>query len=604
MMSMRLTCAAHIRLLIAGLALAVPSLAAPTPAAAPPKVLRVAFAVAETGFDPVQIADGYSLTVTAHIFEPLLHYDHLARPVRLEPLTAAAMPEPSPDFTTWTIRLTPGIRFADDPAFKGVQRELVAQDYLYSIERYADPALKSAFWSEVQGLGIRGLAALRQRALDTKRPFEYDRPIEGLSALDRYTLQIRLEAPRPRIGEALATLPAVAREVVEAYGDRIMEHPVGSGPFRLGQWRRSSLIVLERNPDYRPVTYRAEPAADDAEGQALLARFRGRRLPMVDRVEISIVEADQPRWLSFVEGRFDQLAVPSEFITLAIPGGQLAPYLGKRGIRAEVVLSQAVAYVFFNMRDPLVGGYAADRIALRRAIGLAMNVPRNIALVRGGQAIVAQSPIAAQLSGYDPNFRSEMGEYDPARAKALLDLYGYVDRTGDGWRERPDGSPLVIEMATQSDQTSRQLDELMKRDMDAIGLRIAFRTAQWPENLKAARAGRLMVWSLSYGAVAPDGLQAIGRLRGGSGFNLSGFDLPAMDALYDRLLALPDGPEREALFDEAKRLAVAYMPEKTTVHRMFTDLTQPWLHGYRRPLFWSDWYQMVDVDDTAAPRGH
>jgi ABC-type transport system substrate-binding protein len=231
-----------------------------------------------------------------------------------------------------------------------------------------------------------------------------------------------------------------------------------------------------------------------------------------------------------------------------------------------------------------------------------MDVPRQIDLLRGGQALVAHSPIAAQLSGYDPEFRSEMGEYDPARAKALLDTYGYVDRDGDGWREQPDGRPLVLEVATETDQLSRRYDDLMRRDMGAIGVRVVFRPAQWPENAKAARAGKLMIWQLGYYAGASDGLQALVRLYGpaAGGFNASRFRLPTMDALYERLLALPDGPERMALFDEAKRLAVAWMPEKTTVHRIATDLTQPWLLGYRRPVFWSDWYDRVDIEPAPA----
>src|SRR3954449_3158275 len=87
-------------------------------AAAGEKVLRYAFSVAETGFDPAQISDIYSRIVTAHIFESMLSYDHLARPFKLKPSVAAEMPEVSEDFRTFTFRLRPGIHFADDPAFK------------------------------------------------------------------------------------------------------------------------------------------------------------------------------------------------------------------------------------------------------------------------------------------------------------------------------------------------------------------------------------------------------------------------------------------------------------------------------------------------------
>ena len=105
---------------------AAAALAAPAmEGAGAPRVLRYSFLAAETGFDPAQLSDLYSRTVTAHIFDGLYHYDHLARPVVVKPNTADGMPQVSEDFRTWTIRIKPGIYFADDPAFKGKKRELV-----------------------------------------------------------------------------------------------------------------------------------------------------------------------------------------------------------------------------------------------------------------------------------------------------------------------------------------------------------------------------------------------------------------------------------------------------------------------------------------------
>jgi ABC-type transport system substrate-binding protein len=240
-------------------------------------VLRYAFEVAETSFDPVRIDDLYSRTVTPHIFESPYKFDHLARPVKIKPLTAEGMPQHSDDFRSWTVRIRPGIYFADDPAFKGRKHELVAQDYVYSFKRFADPANKSPAWPGVEQEHLIGLAALRQQALDQKKPLDYDREIEGVRALDRYTLQFKLEEPRPRFVETLLAgsdlYGAVAREVVEYYGDDVDAHPVGTGPFRLAQWRRSSLIVLERNPTSASAL-RRRAGPDDAEGQALAARFR------------------------------------------------------------------------------------------------------------------------------------------------------------------------------------------------------------------------------------------------------------------------------------------------------------------------------------------
>ena len=98
----------------------------------PNKVLRVAFPIAETGFDPQAAGDFYSNSVNRVIFDTLYRYDYLARPHKLIPNTAVAMPEISPDGKIWTIRVKPGIYFADDPVFKGKRRELTAADYVYA----------------------------------------------------------------------------------------------------------------------------------------------------------------------------------------------------------------------------------------------------------------------------------------------------------------------------------------------------------------------------------------------------------------------------------------------------------------------------------------
>jgi ABC-type transport system substrate-binding protein len=591
---------------VLGLALAAPA------AAQDRKVLHLAFRSAETGFDPAMISDIYSRTVTPHIFEGLYQYDHLARPAKIKPLIAAAMPESSPDFKTWTIRLRSGIYFANDPAFKGAKREVVAQDFVYALQRIADPANKSQLWGWIESVGFVGLAEARRAALDAKQPFDYDRPIEGVFAPDRTTIRFTLKEPRPRFIETIAgsdLLGAQAREVVEFYGDKIAEHPVGSGPFRLKQWRRSSLIVLERNPEYREVPYDAEPAPDDAEGQAILARLKGRRLPLVDEVRVAIVEEAQPYWLSFLNAQIDSTsgltgAVPGEFVAQAMPGGKIAPNLAKRGVQGARVVASSVGLMYFNMEDPVVGGYTPDKVALRRAISLAQDIEREIRIVRRGLAIPAQSPVSPGTTGYDPAFKSENSEYDPARAKALLDLFGYVDRDGDGWRDQPDGKPLVIVRSTQPESVNREFDTLWKKNLEAIGIRTTFNIGKWAEQLKSARAGKLQVWSLASSAAALDGQSAFMRYHGpqAAGQNLARFRNAEFDAIYERMQTMPNGPERDALFVQLKKIAVAYMPYRSTVHPISTDLWHPWVIGFRRPLFWQDWWQYVDVDLSRKPK--
>jgi ABC-type transport system substrate-binding protein len=577
---------------------------APSKGAAVPKTFRWAFNAAETGFDPAQINDLYSNYVVSHVFEAPLQFDFLARPPVMRPRTAVEMPEVSADFREFTVRIKPGIYFQDDPAFNGKKRELVAQDYVYQLKRVADPKWKSPQWPTVESTHVTGLAELRKQAQQPGVKFDYDREIDGIRALDRYTFRVRLDEPNPRFAELFTDarpFGAVAREIVEAYDKEIMGKPVGTGPFKLVSWKRGSSIVLERNPGFRDEFYDAQPAPDDERGKAILERLKGRKLPMVDRVEISVINESQPRWLSFLNAQQDTVNVPLEFVTLAAPNGKIAPALERRGIQLERVLNPDVAMTFFNMDNPVVGGYTPEKVALRRAISLGYNTDEEIRLIRRGSMIPAQSQVPPMTSGYDPLFTSEMGTFDRARAKALLDTYGYVDRDGDGWREQPDGSPLVLEIATETSQIDRAFNELWKRQLDALGVQVKFIQNQWPENLKNARAGKLMIWTLGNTASSPDSdaFLAFGWSKNIGSSNFARFVRPDYDRLYDQQRQMPDGPERDSVIREMKRMFVAWTPYKIHGHRFSNDVSHPWLIGYRRHPFARDFFKHIDIDEAA-----
>jgi ABC-type transport system substrate-binding protein len=571
------------------------------------KVLRYAFRIAETGFDPAQLSDLYSRILTAHIFDALYSYDYLARPAKIRPNVADGMPLVEDNYRTYTVRIKPGIYFADDPAFQGRKRELVAQDFVYSFKRIFDPRNKSPSVSSLENEKMLGLSELRREALKPGGSFNYDHEVEGVRALDRYTIRFRLAEPRPRFVHNLAdpgVWGAVAREVVEKYGDKIMEHPVGTGPYRLQQWVRSSKITLERNPNFREAYYEAEPAAQDAASQAIYQRMKGKRLPMVDRVVVSIIEENQPRWLAFLGGEQDLLdRLPEQYAYQAIPNNRLAPNLQKKGITMERVPASDVTLSYFAMEHPVVGGYTPDKVALRRAIALAYNASEEVRLPRRNQAIVAQGVIPPLNYGYEPGFKSEMGEFDRARAVALLDMYGYVDRDGDGWRDLPNGQPLVLEYATQPDAASRELSEIWRKNMSAVHIKIEFKVAKWPENLKASRAGKLMMWGVAWSG-GPDGqgFLQLGYSPSKGQANHARFVHPGFDRLFERMQDLPDGPQRLGLMQEATKILLAYMPYKASAHRYITDMSQPWLIGYRRHPVMREFWHYVDIDQAKLLR--
>lgn len=583
---------------------ALPALGAPRAPGGAGKALRIAFRSPETTLDPTQTnSDGNTIGLLSNIFESPLGYDYLARPVKLRLATAAAMPEVSADGKVFTVRLKPGIFFSDDPVFKGRRRELTAQDHVYAVKRFYDPRWNSSDLYIFETLKLPGLSELREKAIKSRKPFDYDTEVEGIRALDRYTFRVTLGEPDPRFIYRLADpvmMGAMAREVVEAYADDVGAHPVGTGPFRLKSWRRGSRLEFERSPSWRGEVYDGTPA-DDPLAQEIAALLKGRRLPLVERVVVDIVEEEQPRWLAFLEGSHDVLEVPGGYRTLAGPGGpnrKLAPFLAKRGIRMQTQLQPDMVMSFFYMEHPLVGGYTPEKVALRRAIGLAFDGGSYARQIFGGFSMPAQSTVPPHCSGYEAAYKSEMSDYDPAKARALLDTYGYVDRNGDGWREQPNGEPLVLVRSSNTNLRDRRINEEWKRSMDAIGLRIEFEPASWPELLKKSRAGTMMMWGYQWSAGSPDGGFFLGIAYGpnASEANDPRFSLPAFDRLYERQRALPDGPERDAVMRQAKNLLVAYMPFKVHVHNVLPDLLHPWVKGYWRHPFMREPWSYVDVE--------
>ncbi|HEX4523488.1 MAG TPA: ABC transporter substrate-binding protein [Casimicrobiaceae bacterium] len=584
--------------LAACLSLAVAAAFVPAHAADSAKVLRVAIPVAETGFDPQAVGDSYSNYVNRTIFDPLYKYDYLSRPFKLVPNTATALPEISADRLTWTMRVRPGIYFADDPVFKGRRRELIAADYVYAIKRALDPAMRSNSSGLYEGRFV-GADAIVAKAKQTGK-FDYDAPVEGLQAIDRYTLRFKLNFPDAELLSNLTVSgsAAVAREVVEAYGDSngwTMANPVGTGPYRLKEWRRGQRIVLEANPGFREEIY---PAGSDQADRALVHKLAGRKIPMIGLIEISVIEEANPRLLSFEQDRQDYLLVPPELASNVLdPGNRLKDRFAQRGIRLERGAQPVITGLAFNMEDPVVGGYENDKIALRRAIAMAYDAEEDARVIRHGQARRATQFIPPNVSGHNPEIEKYIRR-DVAGARTLLDKFGYVDRDGDGLREAPDGRRLTLRFSSPPDTFARQQDELLQRNLAELGLRVEFSKQKWPDQLKAARLGQLQMWQAANISVTSEGFTFLSLLYGeNAGFsNLMRFKLPEYDRLYVQARALPEGSQRDKLMQRMTELIGIYVPWAVTVYRYENALVQPWLLGYKyNPIQQHPW-QYLDID--------
>ena len=571
--------------------------AGPVPAADMNKVLRWEFRAAETGFDPGKVTDYYSNTVIEAVFERLLTYDYLARPSKLVPEAAEDMPEVSDNGTTYLFRIRKGAYFAPDPAFKGVQRELTAEDVAYSIRRHMDPKNRS-YWQWLVDGKIVGLDALAQSAKEAGTKFDYDTRIPGLEVVDRHTLRIRLTRTDYNFTYILA-MPAmsiVAREVIDAYGDDTNAHPVGTGPYMLTRWARASRILLEANPNYHGFVWSFRPG-DDPRDKEIVAAMKGKKMPVIGRIEISIIEEEQSRWLAFQRGELDILLLPGTFAPVAMPGNKLAPDLARRGVTISQLIDPEITYNFFNMRDPILGGMAKEKIALRRAIVMAYDTAEEIRVVRKDQAVEVQSPIPQGIAGFEPAYRNA-NVFDPAAANALLDKFGYR-RSPDGFRTLPDGSPLLIKRWSRSgDSEARELDDLWSKSLKRVGLRIEAVSTKFSDLLKMARQCQPMMAGAAWIADYPDAdnfMQLLSSANVGQS-NYSCYSSPEFDRMYLASQKLPDSAERNAIYRAMNRRLEADTVWKLGVSRLRTMLIQPRVVAYKKhPILHAEW-QYIDVE--------
>ena len=556
-------------------------------AADPNKVLRLALPDIET-LDPQQYNDDPSFEVIAAIFEGLYEWDYLATSPTLVPVTAAGPPQISADALTWTVRIKPGIYFTDDPAFKGKPRELTAQDAVYSITRWHDPNLRRGGYPTGTDLIVGARAVVDAAAKSGK--LDYDRPIEGLRALDRYTLQLELTQVNYPVAQLFLNLFLVAREAVEAAHGDIRAHPVGTGPYRLREWKRGSRVVLEANPGYRALRF---PSSSDPAQAALVKSMQGKILPQIGVIEVNIIEEDVTRLLEFERGALDIVVLRAEIAGRLLTDNKLKPEYTRRGIVRHVYPEPYSFGATFNMEDPFAGGMGRDRIALRRAIALGFDRKTLIDVVYAGQALPANQLVPPGVAGHDPTLPPLA--YDPVGANALLDRFGYA-RGADGFRTTPDGKSLTLIMSFRTGAISREMATLWKKNFDTLGLRSEFRMTPFQDFIKDLEAGKFQIYSAGYGGV-PFGYAEMNQLdsRQPTTANASRFKLPEYDRTLDRFYASPNESGRIAASRAASEIAATYVPLIPTIFRLENDFVQPWVQGYNKPLYTTYW-KYLDID--------
>jgi oligopeptide transport system substrate-binding protein len=578
-------------------------IALPLQAAAPAKTLRYILPAAETGFDPAVARDLYTGHITQAIFETLYSYDYLARPATLAPHTAAALPEVSADGKTYTIRLNKGILFTPDPAFRGKRRELTMADYVYSWKRLFDPKLASPHSWLFEGKVV----GLDQLAADAKKTgkFDYDAQVAGFELLDPYTLRIHLTQTDFNLGMILAHEPtvALAREVVEKYGDlkgEVHSNPVGTGYYKLAEWVRGNRIVLDRNRDHHPETWDFK-GNGTPEDERIISQMKGKTIGQIDRIEISVMLEDQSRWLSFQSGGADLFWLDGPLAPKAMLDGKLRPELAARGVQLSRQVDPEITYYYWNMQDPVLGGFSKEKIALRRAIAMAHNIDEEIAIVWNGQAQRVDYPIPPGVVGNDPNHRSLL-QYDPVLANKLLDRFGYK-KGKDGFRTLPDGKPLLVRYASRNEASGVLQAEVWRKTYNALGIRMENERMIFTDILQAEKLCKLQSRNYQWVADYPDGDNFM-QLFYGPNVNQNNagcFAHPEYDKLYAQTQKMAAGPERDALYRKMTRLIEVNGAALMGYARYRNMLAQPAVLGYKKhPILHQEW-QYIDIDRSVGP---
>lgn len=533
--------------------------------------------------DPIHAHDLFSHQMAAQVYEGLYHFHYLKRPIEIEPLLASAMPTISKDGLTYTIPLKKNIYFHENTAFqKPRERLFIADDFIYSIKRLADPKSRSESYWVVENK-IEGLDEWRRKKGEGLA--DYETPISGLRALDSHSLQIRLNKPNYQFLQNLtmAATYVVPREVVDFYGAQFGNKAVGTGAFQLAEWIRGSQLIFVKNPRYTSLTYPTEGTDEDQKQNNL--RHAGRPLPLMDRLVIYEIPEPQPQWLLFLKGDLDVLQPHKDYQDTFIQKGRLNDISQKKGFVLELPSSADVTYIGFNTENPFL-----KNKKVRQAFSLVFDRSFSIDKFYNFLATPAHGPIPPGLEGYDPSRKAFATDYNLEQAKKTLIEAGYPN--GEGLPE------FVYEMPS-THPVARQMSEFFKNQLALIGVKVRLSANTWPQFNDKIKKKKADIFDQAWNADYPDPenfFQLFYSKNISPGPNASNFKNERFDQLYEQALGLPSGPARKALYIEMENLIMDECPWIFNVHRQRPVVKQPWLYNHKFEVMIADTMKYYFVD--------
>ena len=537
------------------------------------------------GLDPAVSGEVSASLAISKIYEGLLQYDYLARPYRVIPLLAESMPTISSNGLTYTFSIRKDIYFQDDVCFeKGKGRELTAHDFVYSIKRVADVKNSSSgFWAfNNRILGLNDFHDHSKEAEET----DYDFEVEGLTAVDRYTLQIKLTKPYPHLLYILTMhySYAVPREAVEYYGKDFVNHPVGTGPYRLVEWRRNSRIEFERNPTWaskgRKEFYPHE-GTDEQRAQGLLVDA-GKPIPFIDRIIQYVIDDSTTSWMMFLSGELGSSAISRDnWDAVITPDKSLSDQLQTQGIDLMSSPTLDIGYIGFNWDDPILGqGETPEKVVqnrkLRQALSCAFDFHQLNRFMNNRLYPIngpIPSPLKGSISGASPY------DFDLEKARRLLSEAGYPDGIDPSTGRRLE---ITIELGSASGNI-RQMMELMADMFRKMGvvLKPSFNT--WPAFIEKMNRRQAQMFQLGWVADYPDSenfLQLFYSKNESPGPNHANYRNDRFDELYEKIRIMHDSDERTRYVEEMVKIVIEDAPWIFLYQPMQFGLVHDWVENY------------------------
>ena len=540
-------------------------------------------------------------------------------------------------------------RLADFP--ETGTRELTAADYVYQIKRLAVPWRHSPI-AGVLGEHIQDFNELTARieaqaiepGTDGERPYlDLDAiPFAGAEVVDRYRYRIHVKGKYPQFAywlamPFLAPMPWEAERFYDQPGMKARNltldwYPVGTGPFYLSENNPNLRMELTRNPHFHGETYPSEGMPGDAA--AGLLADAGQPLPFIDRAVYALEKEGIPYWNKFLQGWYDSSGISSDAFDQAIRfdnqgGAGLTEAMAAKGIGLLTSVETSIAYMGFNMRDPVVGGDTESARLLRQAIAIAVDYEEYIAIFANGRGLIAQGPLPPGIFGYregeaglNPTvYRWQEGQAvrrTLAEAQELLTQAGYAEG-----RDPATGQALSLNFeAVASGPDDKARLNWLRKQFAKLGIELVVRATDYNRFQEKMRQGTGQIYTWGWNADYPDPENFLFLLYGpnskmaGEGENASNYANPEFDARFERMKNMDDGPERQALIDEMIAIARhdgpwvwGYFPKGFSLHhawltnlkpnlmanntlkyrRLDPELRQRLRAAWNRPVLWPLW---------------